>query len=357
MTSMDVAQRLADQITKSGPISVADYMNAASQAYYERADVFGQSGDFVTAPEISQVFGELVGLWCVTAWQAIGQPRDFHLVELGPGRGTLMADAMRTAEDVARPFFHSANIHLVERSQARRSQQDVALSRFAPEWHEDLSSIPDGPVIIVGNEFLDALPVRQYEKTAHGWCERLVGVTSDGFTFTKSALPTTEIDEAFDEAPLGSIIEHSNAVETVTKEIAELCVHRPGIALLVDYGHVHSDIGETLQAVKQHSYHPVLQDPGSADVTAHVDFALVTQSARSAGARVSGPVEQGLWLERLGIAVREEQLVDGKQADEAGRIRTGIRRLTDPEAMGRLFKVIAFGPKETSALAGFETGF
>ena len=348
-----LVDQLIAQIERNGPISVATYMNAVAEAYYARGDVFGKEGDFVTAPEISQIFGELIGLWCVTAWQTMGQPRNFQLVECGPGRGTLMADALRTVWDVAPIFARSASLHLIERSQTLREEQRRTLAAYDIEWHENFSTLPDGPVIIIANEFLDALPISQFVKTPAGWCERMVTHGVDGFEFTVALLPNTTIDETFDDVPNGNILEQSEAVEEVASEIAVLCVERPGVALLIDYGHTITDVGDTLQAVKNHTFHPVLETPGEADLTAHVDFAAVAQSARSQGASTHGPVEQGLWLSRLGAGVRETQLSEGKPDAEAAVIRSSIRRLIDPGAMGALFKVIALGPSGCAPLSGF----
>lgn len=350
----DVSATLIARIKEGGPISVAEFMDIVSEAYYARGDVFGRDGDFVTAPEISQVFGELVGLWAVTAWHALGQPRDFHLVECGPGRGTLMADVMRTVADIAPKFMHAASIHLVERSPTLRSKQAQTLAAYHPKWHDDLCSLPDDPLIVIANEFLDALPIEQFVRTASGWCERFVDIAEDGFTFQTASLPSPQIGEAFYDAETGSILEKSAAVESVVTDLGLLCVERPAVALIIDYGHTVSSVGETLQAVKKHKYHSVLDQPGAADVTAHVDFAAAAQAARAVGARVHGPVGQGLWLKRLGIDVRKAQLSEGKTTTETNTINTSIERLVAPEHMGELFKVVALGPQSVLALAGFE---
>lgn len=353
-TPSELAATLVAQIEEHGPISIANYMDAVAEVYYARGQVFGKAGDFITSPEISQVFGELVGMWCVTAWQGLGQPRNFNLVECGPGRGTLMADILRTVWDVAPVFARSVSLHLVERSDALRKEQHKTLAAYDIEWHDNLSSLPDGPSILVANEFLDALPISQFVKTGSGWCERLVTHTTDGFAFATSPLPHPDIDHAFDDAPEDSILEHSTAINDVVSEVAALCVERPGVALFIDYGHVLSDIGDTLQAVKNHAYHPILETPGEADLTAHVDFAAVAQSARMQGASVHGPVEQGLWLKRLGATIREAQLCEGKSETDAESIRSSIHRLIDPQGMGSLFKVIALGPPDMPKLSGFE---
>lgn len=354
MTPTEVAKELEDKISRDGPISVADYMSAVAEAYYSRGDVFGRAGDFVTAPEISQVFGELIGLWCVTAWQSLGAPRAFHMVECGPGRGTLMADALRTIAETAPDFMKEASIHLVEQSAALQGIQAAKLEDWDIQWHEDLSTLPKAPTIVIGNEFLDALPTEQYEKTPVGWCKRLVDHRNGEFQFVTAPDATHDVGDAYDDAETGSILERSSHVEETIKGLAGHCVEHHGAVLMIDYGHTHSDIGDTLQAVKGHTYHPVLKDPGSADLTAHVDFALVTEAARSEGAHVFGPVEQGLWLRRLGVIIRESQLMAGKPSEQQDAIRASIRRLIDPDGMGLLFKVIAFATPDVGALAGFE---
>jgi NADH dehydrogenase [ubiquinone] 1 alpha subcomplex assembly factor 7 len=351
-----IGRNLAQKIMDDGPIPVADYMKAVAEAYYERDNVFGRAGDFVTAPEVSQIFGELIGLWCVTAWQQLDQPRLFNLVECGPGRGTLMSDIMRTVFDIAPKFAHSAQIRLIERSAARRTEQQRALEGLDVTWHENLSELPEGPCIIVANEFLDALPIEQFVKCDGEWRERLVDFKDDTFAFAVADQAVAIADGAFDDCPDGSILEQSAAVTSVTREMGALCAERPGIALLIDYGHVRTDVGETLQAVKNHAYTAVLADPGAADITAHVDFAAVAEAARAAGARVIGPAEQGVWLRRIGATVREAQLCEGKPTDQIETIRSGVRRLIEPEHMGTLFKVVALAPPHVVTLAGFETG-
>ena len=356
MIDQSVAGKLAARIAKDGSISIADYMDVVAEAYYSRDKIFGREGDFITAPEISQIFGELIGLWCVTAWQALDQPRQFNLVECGPGRGTLMADALRAVTDIAAPFIRAASIHLLERSPNLRKQQQETLYGHDIEWHNDLSTLPDGPMIIVGNEFLDALPIRQFEKVDTGWCERLIDHGPTGFSFVTSSFLTDLVEETFDDAPIGSILELSEAVQETVGSMARLCTEQRGVALMIDYGHAYSEVGDTLQAVRRHAYHPVLDEPGIADLTAHVDFAAVTEAARTEGAQVCGPVEQGLWLRRLGIVVRQAQLSEGRAPQDAAAIQSSVRRLIEPDGMGALFKVIALAPPDIAPLAGFEVG-
>ena len=354
MTKTDITQDLVDRITTEGPLSIAAYMESVAKAYYNSGTVFGRGGDFITAPEISQVFGELVGLWCVTTWQALGRPNRINVVECGPGRGTLMADALRAIQGAEPHFLQSMDIHFVERSPALQKQQKIALPDFDVQWHRNLETLPNGPIIILGNEFLDALPIKQYEKTPQGWRERLVDWEGVQFRFVVADTPSPDIDCAFDDAPDGSILERSDAVEAMARQMALFCMAQSGAALMIDYGYSRMDTGDSLQAVRDHAYHEVLTEPGTADITAHVDFSLVAQAVRSEGADVFGPLEQGLWLRRLGATVREAQLCEGKPQDQVRAIRNSIRRLIEPDAMGSLFKAIAFASPGTGTLAGFE---
>ena len=354
MSGPSISDVLGKRITRDGPISVAKYMEAVAKVYYAGGNVFGKNGDFVTAPEVSQIFGELIGIWCVTAWQALGQPRNLNLIECGPGRGTLIADALRAIKEVAPSFLESASVHLVERSQSLRKQQEKLLEIYNIEWHKDFSTLRNGQVIIIGNEFLDALPTRQFEKTNLGWCERLVNYKHKEFSYCLDSNPTKMIDETYDDACLGSIIEYSEAVEDFIRQMAQLCMDEHGVGLMIDYGHIQSGIGETLQALRNHAYHPILKEPGTADITAHVDFALVEQAARSMGVEIWGPLEQGLWLTRIGANVRQTQLCAGKSTEDIKAIRSGVRRLVEPSSMGSLFKVIAFAPPGVGPLAGFK---
>lgn len=337
---------LRDRIAAEGPIGLDVFMEAANNAYYAGGDVIGAGGDFITAPEISQCFGELVGLWAAVCWQTLGAPASFNLVELGPGRGTLMADALRAA--VLMPGFGaSAQLHLVERSPGLRNRQRRTLTGREIRWHDSLASVPAGPTITIANEFLDALPIRQWEFTDR-WNERRIGCEGGHFRFALA--PTARTVPA--AATAGSIYEDSPAVDAVVGEIAARLVRDGGAALLIDYGYA-SGHGDTLQAVHRHKAADALAAPGTRDLTAHVDFAAVAAAAARAGAKVFGPVEQGAWLRRLGIEVRAEKLAQGKSADSRDAILGGVRRLTDARAMGSLFKVMALTQPSVDALEGF----
>jgi NADH dehydrogenase [ubiquinone] 1 alpha subcomplex assembly factor 7 len=349
----ELATELRARIQREGFITVADYMNAVATAYYARGDVFGVTGDFTTAPEISQTFGEIIGLWCAVTWQQMGQPGPFYLIECGPGRGTLMADVLRAAKQVP-GFASAAQVHLVERSRALRNMQREKLAGIHVTWHDAFATVPPGPCIVIGNEFLDALPIRQFQRIATGWAERVVRLSSDAFVFDTHPVDNAPIPiPVAMSAEVGDVFEYSDAVVRFVAEVAQRLVNGGGAGLLIDYGHTSSAPGDTLQAVKQHQYVSVLENPGSADITAHVDFAAVKNTARTHGAAVYGPIEQGTWLKQLGIGVRQMQLARGKPADVARTIEQGVRRLTEPHGMGALFKVIALANPGLPPLEGF----
>ena len=354
MSAAPLIETLRQRIKSNGPITMAEYMAVCNAAYYGRGDVFGIGGDFITAPEISQAFGELIGLWCAVTWAAMGSPYPFRLVECGPGRGTLMKDLLRATERV--PGFHAAaNIHLIEMSPALRAIQAHALEGHDATWHDSFSAVPAGPLIVIANEFLDALPVRQFERTDDGWAERLVGLDEGGnlalVTRTGRAAPVPIPLAATAEA--GAVFEASDAVTDWVRVATERIVKHGGAALIADYGHKASALGDTIQSVRRHAFHPVLQSPGEADLTAHVDFGAIARAASVATGRVFGPVEQGPWLRRLGITVRQAQLSAGKPEAVARDIGAGIRRLIEPDGMGLLFKVLAVAHPSLASLEGF----
>lgn len=347
------------QIGLQGPITVAQYMELClahpDHGYYRKQDPFGRGGDFVTAPEISQMFGELLGLWVVAAWQDLGEPAPFTLAELGPGRGTLMADALRAAAQV--PAFDSAaRLHLVETSPVLRARQSAALDEARPVWHDDVTTLPDGPMIVLANEFFDALPIRQFQRTADGWHERLVGLAANDalrFTLSPPQLINPLVPDSLKNAPIGSLVEICPAGLTIAGYLAERVVSADGAALIIDYGHPASAPGETLQAVKDQAYHDPLADPGDADLTAHVDFGALAGAAKAMGARVYGPRGQGAFLDALGLRVRAEALAATATDSQRADIAAALDRLTGPDAMGTLFKVMAITGSEMAPPAGF----
>ena len=357
--SAPLMQEIKRRIETAGPIGLADYMELAlghpAHGYYATRDPLGAKGDFVTAPEISQMFGELLGLWCAEAWRRAGAPGKVRLVELGPGRGTLMADALRALR-LAPDFRAAATVHLVEASPALRAVQRATLAGHDVAWHGDLGEVPDGPLLLIANEFLDALPIRQIVRAEDGWHERLVGLDgAGGFAFTLDPRPTglaALLPGALREcAPEGSLVELSPAVLGVAAAIARRVAADGIAALIVDYGHAATGPGETLQAVRGHRRHAVLEAPGTADLTAHVDFAALGLAAVPPASTL-GPVGQGDFLRRLGIEHRARTLAAaGNRADE---VAAALRRLTDPAEMGTLFKVLALVPPGAPSPAGFE---
>lgn len=340
---------LREVIAAEGPLPVDRYMSFClahpEHGYYMRRDPLGRGGDFTTAPEISQVFGELIGIWCVSAWQAVGAPAAFRLVELGPGRGTLMADLLRAAK-VMPGFVESAEMHLVETSPALRRKQEQALdgSPAPVAWHDRLEDVPAGPSILIANEFFDALPVKQFVRMPSGFHERLVGPNDEGrLAFGLAPAPTPErlLPDWASSAREGDMVEVSPARHDAAKMIGERLVSDGGAALIIDYGHVRSGPGDTLQAVRGHAFAGALERPGDSDLTSHVDFEALAGAFKEGRAAVYGPLTQGFFLSAMGLAERTEALKS--RADMRGRIavEAGARRLAAGAQMGHLFKVIA----------------
>lgn len=345
------AARLKARIRDAGPISIADYMNEVARFYYASRDPFGVGGDFTTTPEISQVFGELIGAWCAELWQRLGAPDPVLLVELGPGRGTLMADALRAAR-VLPSFLRAARLHLVERSPRLRKLQAAALAAHAPRFHETIAVLPPGPMLLVANEFFDALPIRQFEVHDGAWHERKIGLDRGGafaFLLEQARCHSPNLPRAGE----GAIKEIRPAARTLAQAIAQRIVREGGAALIIDYGYYPSAVGDTLQAVRRHHPHPILVAPGSADLTAHVDFAAIADAAREAGAACYGPATQGGFLTALGIAAREAALLEAARPTQRESIRAGVKRLVHPAEMGALFKVLALGRRGAPAPEGF----
>lgn len=354
-------QEIHAKIHRDGPISVAEYMALAlghpEYGYYRSRDPFGVHGDFTTAPEISQVFGELLGLWCAVTWRQMGVPDQVRLVELGPGRGTLMADALRAAATVPE-FRAAADIHLVETSPALRKCQSDTLGAANVTWHDSFDLVPGGPMLLLANEFFDALPVQQYVQTGGSWRRRHVDIDSTGnglrFVLSDDAAPDADLPAAARQADEGMVCEICRDGIALAAEIGERLEAQGGAALIIDYGPARSGPGDSLQAVRGHAVHDVLREPGSADLTAHVDFESLARSALSSGASAYGPVLQGTFLKRLGIEARMEGLCDNAPPHRARDIRSGCRRLTDPTAMGMLFKAMALSAPGLPIPAGFE---
>lgn len=349
-------------IAVSGPMPVARYMSLClthpQYGYYITRDPFGAGGDFTTAPEVSQIFGELIGLWALSVWRMLGEPESIKLVELGPGRGTMMRDALRAAK-VLPKFRQALSVHMVEISPTLEQAQRSTLSdtEVPLSWHRHLLDVPEGPCIILGNEYLDALPVHQVVKQNDGWHERVIGLNANGdFALGLAPDPLPQFDrflpKKIKEAPVGSIFEWRNDIDAF--DIARR-VRENGAALFIDYGHVESDIGETLQSVNEHAFADPLSAPGLADITAHVDFFIFGQAAESIGAAVQGPVTQAKFLRELGIDARAEALRRNATAEQAAAITSAVARLTESgrTGMGDLFKVIAICDPKLGPLPGF----
>lgn len=326
------------------------FMARAVAAYYARpASPFGRGGDFTTAPEISQAFGEVLGAWAAVVWDRMGRPDPVLLVECGPGRGTLMADALRAAGDVAPAFRAALRLHLVETSPALMDAQRRALGDAVAAWHDDLSTLPPGPMLLLANEFLDALPIRQFVRRGDGWTERHV---ADG---AFAEMPVEDAPAWPATAPEGAVREVSDAAEAIIRALAARLAAQGGAALFIDYGPAESCLGESLQAVSgQRGGIDPLAGPGTVDLTAHVDFAALAALAREAGAAAQGPLPQGLFLQRLGLMTRAAMLAQARPR-LAGDILSGAERLVAAEGMGRLFKALALCDPALAPLPGFET--
>lgn len=322
-------------ISSTGPISLAHYFAESNARYYSSRDPLGGAGDFVTAPEISQMFGELIGLWLADIWTRAGQPLLVHYVELGPGRGTLARDALKAA----RRFGLQTRPHFVEASEPLKALQ--AERHPDAVWHADLTTLPDdAPLLIVANEFLDALPIRQLVRTAQGWRERMVGLHEGRLAPVAGSKPMdAAVSATFAEAPEGAIVETSPASAAVMAEVASRLASQGGAALFIDYGHARPRLGSTLQAVRAHQKVDPFAVPGDADLTAHVDFSAMADVATANGARVLGTIEQGGWLKAMGIELRAQAL-SRAAPDQADAIHIAANRLINPQEMGALFKVM-----------------
>lgn len=364
-----LADIIARRIRREGPISLADYMSLAllhpEHGYYSRRDPLGRRGDFITAPEISQMFGELIGLWCADCWLRSGRPAAFSLVELGPGRGTLMADALRAAAGVP-GFLDAKRLCLVEASPTLKAAQRESLGPHRPRWLSSLSELADGPIILIANEFFDVLPVRQFTRRGGLWHENLVGSGPDDQSFRivvdrAPAQHTPLLDRLYPNPDENEVAELPSMALSLVSEIA-LRLGAPtttpgtpngGAALLVDYGYYPSRPQATLQAVRAHGRHDPLTAPGEADLTVHVNFEALLAAAAESGADTWAPVGQGAFLEALGIEARAAAL-SAKASPAQGRdIEAAKHRLTDPHQMGVLFKAAALSSPDFPQPAGF----
>ncbi len=345
---MKLKQRIIRQIELGGPINVADYMAMClfdkDAGYYTTREPFGREGDFITAPEVSQMFGELIGVWCVGAWQALESPAGFVLCEIGPGRGTLMKDILRAASKLAPDFIKAAQIHMVEISPRLTQIQKETLdtSGFEIQWHEQFCDLPSGPLVLVANELFDAIPIRQYVKSGGRFVDRTVTVDATGdlaFAAGSGSIDTALLPANHATAPDGTVFEIAPARSALMQEIAERVNRERGAALLIDYGHLQQGFGDTLQALRRHKSVNVFDEPGEADLTTHVDFAMLDKAARSEGCKTNA-MTQGDFLIAMGLLDRAGALGNGKSADFQHQIRADVERLASPAQMGTLFKVL-----------------
>jgi len=347
---------LAKRIEATGPITIADYMAEClmhpTHGYYTTKQVFGSKGDFITAPEVSQMFGEMLGLWLADRWYKMDKPDGVQLVELGPGRGTLMEDLLRATEPV--PGFHDAlTVHFIEASEQLRAVQAEKVPNA--HWHDDLSTVPDGPTLLVANEFFDALPIHQFERFEGRWCERRVHAKDSNLNIVlASAGPMFALtNPALHDNPDGSILEVCPAGISVAGDIAERLFEQGGAAIIIDYGYRKSAVGDSFQALKDHKYCDPLKAPGTADLTSHVAFDQLAAAAASKGASTSGAAAQGPFLMSLGIGERAQQLATYTDAKGQQRILSELKRLTASDEMGTLFKVLALQDPKLPAPPGF----
>jgi NADH dehydrogenase [ubiquinone] 1 alpha subcomplex assembly factor 7 len=341
--TLPLSDLIDNQIRQLGPMSIATYMGLAlthpRDGYYTGTDPLGARGDFITAPEITQMFGELIGFYVVNLWQQLGEPKSFTLLELGPGRGTLMQDALRAASR-AEGFLDACHLQLFETNPALKAQQAERLGQYNPYWASEIDAVADDPLLVVANEFFDALPIRQFVKAPDGWHERQIGLRDGKRAFGLS--PTTISDAAMPEAvrnaKIGEVYEVSLAAADAMQRLGKKIAAHNGALLAIDYGYAETQTGETLQAIRHHQYADPLETPGEIDLSAHVDFAALGRVAKDLGLQVEPVATQRDFFGRIGIVERATTLAKANpgQVDE---IAAALRRLTDPSEMGTLFKV------------------
>ncbi len=342
-TVLTLEQQIDTQIRAGGPMSVATYMGLClthpTKGYYRARDPIGGKGDFITAPEISQMFGELIGFWLVNIWQQMNEPKAFTLLELGPGRGTLMADILRTA--CRAPGFRDAlHLALFETSPNLMAEQQQRLAPYDPKYLQDFDNFVEGPVLVVANEFFDALPIRQFVRGENGWHERQIGLIEGKRTFglSPTPIPATAMPDAVADAGPNSIFEVNFAGAEVMSRLAKVVSRQGGSILAIDYGYGRTQTGETLQGVRNHAYADVLDAPGETDLSAHVDFAALANVARQSGLAAQPLATQGEFLARLGIGTRAGALIKANPGQEDD-IKSAHDRLVGADQMGTLFKV------------------
>jgi NADH dehydrogenase [ubiquinone] 1 alpha subcomplex assembly factor 7 len=350
---MSLEDHIKNLIAKNGAISIAQFMEEAlanpQYGYYQKQDPFGKAGDFVTAPEISQIFGEMIGIWVASVWQSMGSI-PIALAELGPGRGTLMQDLLRGTKHI--PGFHrNIKVHMVETSPTLQQIQKEKLGFTGVEikWHKDISSLPDIPTIIIANEFFDALPIHQYIETENGWSEKLVGIQNDKLAFMLSS----DNLELGHDAQIGAVLETSPVTINIVEQLSKHIASYGGAMMVVDYGYAHCGYKDTLQSVKNHQYHDILEDVGNADITAHVDFSSIAETAKKSGINASDVITQNALLLALGIEIRKQALLKNASEKQKDDIISATDRLINPDAMGTLFKAITLYNKNLPLPVGF----
>ncbi len=349
---------IREKITASGPISIADYMALAlshpEHGYYIKRDPFGARGDFITAPEISQIFGEMIGLWCAQMWLQLGGG-PISLVELGPGRGTLMKDVLRATKSM-QGFHEAITIHMVETSPVLANAQYIGLRDDHPriEWIDHVDELPASKTIVIANEFFDALPIKQYVMTEDGMRERRVAWNDATHAFEFVLVEAgLVLAKSGNTIPTGTVMEHSPASRSIMRKLASHLQAHGGAGLVIDYGYLGEAHHDTLQALKAHLFHPVLSDPGDADITAHVDFTSLMEIARESGHQVGPLLNQGDFLLRMGAQLRLEMLLRQATPAQKEPLISGLERLISPQAMGELFKVMGFASDARIELPAF----
>lgn len=350
--STALGEKIKTIIRANGPISVTDFFSLCladpQHGYYRTREPFGVAGDFVTAPEISQLFGEMIGVFMVHAWQRHGTPAGVRLVEIGPGRGTMMADMLRVVQRLAPQLYDNMHVHLIETSERLRDIQQETLAEHGDKvaWHIDFNDVPRGFTLLAANELFDAIPIRQFVRTATGFRERMVAVDVDeelSFVAGVATLDPAMMPEASLKTPLGTIFELAPARQAVMSAICDRLGDNGGTAVIIDYGHMATGFGDTLQAVRMHEYDPPLANPGEADLTSHVDFQNLAETALAAGLHVNGCVYQGDFLIGLGLMQRAGALGRDQDVNVQHDIQVAVERLAGAGEgkMGELFKVLA----------------
>ena len=349
---------LQTEISTHGPMGldrfIGHVLGHPEYGYYMTRDPLGRAGDFTTAPEISQMFGEMVGAWLANMWMQHGKPPSFILLEMGPGRGTLMADVIRVCGQVP-GFMDAAQVHLVEMSPVLKSAQKNALNGMNVTWHETLDTLPcHNPIFFVANEFFDALPFKQYIYSDDGWAERCVDIESEDFVFTQQMVMVDPLSgKGFPAPKNGDVYEDAFIRDDVMKTLCKRIRRQAGAGLIIDYGHLEHGFGDTFQALKAHEYSNPLNNIGESDLTSHVDFAALKDAALQQDVQVLGMAEQGYFLQALGIQLRARHLLQKASGETAQNIQKALHRLVHSDEMGTLFKVIGLNYGASVEAAGF----